>query len=1730
MKKVSTFTKALIHIKITVLILISFTPNLSYSQQFERVYANTVQKSADEYLLGLKTGYVVNENLAADNNTSTFATLNSTVVQVAFIELGGEAVIRLRFTGPDKPSPNTPVTIKLGIGGNLVTALGGLTVQAINGNGNSAGNGGEVGPRYIGTSLVNLISGKNQIEFTITPTQAYDGVKIKLGDTGGLLSVGLAANLDVYHAYFLKPATDNIICESVTDSLYGSTGILAGGLNPVQQPSLAFDKNEDTYASLRTNAGVLNSTFLTGVYSSLSKTGDSIKLVLQSENAGLLDLSLLSALTVQTFENNTLAQNFALNSPLLNLQLLTGGSNKYLLTLPTTTPFNRIRLSIGGVANVLAGLRAYEISRTAASPVITNPGLSGGSLTACEGSPVSFTINNPETEATYKWFNDPINGNEITTGISNNGSTFSPIGLTAGTYDYYVALYRNGCLDPVSARSKVTLIITPGAQPADITASGTTICVGENAMLAAPVLANANITSPLYKWYLDANRTTQITDGTIDGLTTYTLNPDGSLSIAGLRETRDYYISVSGSNTCENAPGNLKVVTVTVNTIAQPVLNLTGDQTIGPGGSITLTASSANATSYQWFKGITPISGAVSNTLEITTDPSTGAGEYTVIAYGAGGCASLVSAMVKINIGGFGSTKSVSGLTADGRIAAGAELTYTIRVTNTGTLPLNNVTIADKIPDGTTYLAGSADNGGTFNTASTTLNWTLDVSAASFKEVSFKVKVNEDLTNTPSIENTAVITNPADSGNPQTATVPPVNTIQVRDFSASKTVEGLNSNNKIDAGATLTYKITVNNTGNVGLTGITITDMIPEGTTYVSGTATNSGIFDDKKLSWAIDVPFGGTQTVSFDVKVADNLTGITAIGNTATVSIPTHTETPTVLPIDTEQTREFSATKSVSGLNPDNKIVAGSELTFTITVQNTGNTDLSGIIISDPVPAGTSYITGSADNSGALVNGIVNWALNIPSGATRSVLFKVRVNDDLTGIAAIGNTAVVTDPTDPTNPETPTVPPVDTEQIRSFSSSKSVTGINTDGKIHAGSELTYTITITNTGNVALTGITVKDPIPLGTAFIAGSANFNGIFENNTLTWTDIDVPYNESVNISFKVRVNDNLTGFPSIGNKATVTDPENPNNPQEPEVPPTNTDQIFNFDLSSTITTANGGTKAAPNEELTVAITVTNTGNTQLGNIIISNPIPDNTTFLSTSNGGSYDNTNKIISFTINPIAVGQSETVTFKVATNQDLVNVQSIDNTANVVANGIDKSTSASILVECPTLTATNVTANGSTGGNICANSTNSIEIVATSNGVIAPVYYLYENNILVGSNNSGIFSLTLSPSQTAYSYSVGISGSGFCETPVPNRKTITFTIIPLPETPGVITNNVSTCNNTPVQLAVANPQSSLTYNWYLSANGGTVQGTGSTFNTPAITANTSYFVEAVAAGCASSTRTEVTISTINLPAAPAGAGITNGPLCSGSSAILTVNDPQPGILYRWYSNLTGGTALGEGNTFTTGNINNNTTFYIESVAASTSCVSNTRYPIEVTVLPVLTAPIVSLESKTINSITFRWTAISGAVNYERSTDGGTTWLPTGTATSYTFTGLKPAENVSLMVRAIGTTSCQTSIASNNLTETSDNPLGNEVFIPNTFTPNNDGNNDFFLAYGNTINNINMRIYNQWGQFIFQSVDPSRGWDGTYKGQNQPTGVYIYNIELTFKDGTSTTKKGTITLIR
>jgi len=89
----------------------------------------------------------------------------------------------------------------------------------------------------------------------------------------------------------------------------------------------------------------------------------------------------------------------------------------------------------------------------------------------------------------------------------------------------------------------------------------------------------------------------------------------------------------------------------------------------------------------------------------------------------------------------------------------------------------------------------------------------------------------------------------------------------------------------------------------------------------------------------------------------------------------------------------------------------------------------------------------------------------------------------------------------------------------------------------------------------------------------------------------------------------------------------------------------------------------------------------------------------------------------------------------------------------------------------------------------------------------------------------------------------------------------------------------------------------------------------------------------------------------------------------------------------------------------------------------------------------------------------------------------------------------------------------------------------IFVPSAFTPNGDGKNDIFKVGSISFQKLEeFRIFNRWGQEVFYTTDPKKGWDGTFNGQSQEMGVYNYIIRLAYPDGKVDTYKGSVTLIR
>lgn len=88
----------------------------------------------------------------------------------------------------------------------------------------------------------------------------------------------------------------------------------------------------------------------------------------------------------------------------------------------------------------------------------------------------------------------------------------------------------------------------------------------------------------------------------------------------------------------------------------------------------------------------------------------------------------------------------------------------------------------------------------------------------------------------------------------------------------------------------------------------------------------------------------------------------------------------------------------------------------------------------------------------------------------------------------------------------------------------------------------------------------------------------------------------------------------------------------------------------------------------------------------------------------------------------------------------------------------------------------------------------------------------------------------------------------------------------------------------------------------------------------------------------------------------------------------------------------------------------------------------------------------------------------------------------------------------------------------------------LYVPNAFTPNNDGLNDIFITYGKKLNSFHIQIYNETGEILFESTNIEEGWDGTFQGNNVETGNYFYRIVYYDSQNNKQTRNGRITLLR
>ncbi len=129
---------------------------------------------------------------------------------------------------------------------------------------------------------------------------------------------------------------------------------------------------------------------------------------------------------------------------------------------------------------------------------------------------------------------------------------------------------------------------------------------------------------------------------------------------------------------------------------------------------------------------------------------------------------------------------------------------------------------------------------------------------------------------------------------------------------------------------------------------------------------------------------------------------------------------------------------------------------------------------------------------------------------------------------------------------------------------------------------------------------------------------------------------------------------------------------------------------------------------------------------------------------------------------------------------------------------------------------------------------------------------------------------------------------------------------------------------------------------------------------------------------------------------------------------------------------------------------------------------------------------------------------------------------------------PANTITYVLTADNGSGCTVTdsitITINPKQDTTTQVVCGEVFVPNAFSPNGDEENEILYVRGNCIKTLTFEIYDRWGNKVFETPDPSKGWDGTYKGETMNSGVFVYHLKAILQNGNTIIRKGNISLLK
>lgn len=690
---------------------------------------------------------------------------------------------------------------------------------------------------------------------------------------------------------------------------------------------------------------------------------------------------------------------------------------------------------------------------------------------------------------------------------------------------------------------------------------------------------------------------------------TYTILDNDSASLA---VTKDGVLRDNNNNGVAEVGETVRYTFVVTNTGTVPLTNITIADTLAgvtvSGGPIALTQGNSNSIAFTALYALRQSDIDAGQVVNAATASGRTVANATVTSPPSSRIISIQRAP------SFTVTKTVD----KASLTAAGPLNYTIRIANTGNVSLTGIVPTDTLPDGTVVtLSGHTGDGGTAGTLDVGETWTY---AAPFTVGQVQFDAGANLVNTVSID-----TDQTDVLRTATATTTIARSPSVR---LSKTAGAIvdTTGNGHSPGDTIPYSFSVTNTGNVTLNPIALNDPLLGGAVacpvgpLAPGATLSCGAARSYTLTQA-DIDAG---SVTNSGTISATAPGGAVVTNTAAVTTPI-TRNPEVL-----------ITKMVDQVS----INAPATLNYEIKVQNRGNVSLSGVVVADTLPNGNAgTLVGPTGDAGVanVIDVGETWTYTISHAVTQAVI-------DSTA-ATLTNTATVRTTQIPALASARAVTTID--RTPSFTVVKTV---NPTTAIAAPGPLTYTITLTNTGNVSLTDIVAVDTLN-GAAQVlpAPSESVPG----GTAGVLDLGEVWSYTLvhNVT-QAEIEANT----SLVNSVSVTSAQTPT-PQVSSVT-TPVTQTRSMSVNKTVDRASISTPGS----LAYTVTVTNRGNVGLSGVVATDTLPDGAVVTLSNPTGDTDGDSVL--------DVGEVWTYQQSFAVTQAMIDAGgSLLNAVSVAANGV-----------------------------------------------------------------------------------------------------------------------------------------------------------------------------------------------------------------------------------------------------------------------------------------------------------------------------------------------------------------------------------------------------------------------------------------------------------------------------